>query len=165
MSRGFVKEDDLELAGTELPERPISPHPNYVTAVGMAELEAQCEQLSQEHGQLNAQKDDPSVAQRLAALERDLRYYAARLDSAILVDPATQDKNTVLFGAHVKVQDDTGELQTFMIVGEDESYASRYKVSYLSPIAKALIGKKVGDRVQWQRPAGNLTLEIIEISY
>jgi len=165
MSRGFVKEDDLELAGTDLPERPISEHPNYVTPAGLAQLEEVCEQLATEHNQLSAQKEDPSAAQRLAVVERDLRYFSPRLESAILVDPTTQDKNTALFGAHVKVEDEAGELQSFIIVGEDEADAAHHKVSYLSPIAKALIGKKVGDHVIWQRPAGNLTLEIIEISY
>ena len=165
MSRGFVKEDDLELAGTDLPERPISEHPNYVTPAGLAQLEAQCEELAREHRHLNTQKEDPSAAQRLAVVERDLRYFNARYESAILVDPSTQDKNTALFGAHVKVEDETGETQSFIIVGEDEADATQQKVSYLSPIAKALIGKKVGDTVVWQRPAGNLTLEIIEISY
>jgi len=165
MSRGFVKEDDLELAGTDLPERPISEHPNYVTPAGLAQLETQCELLAKEHSQLSTQKEDPSAAQRLAVVERDLRYFSARLESAILVNPASQDQHTALFGAHVKVEDETGEAQSFIIVGEDEADATHQKVSYLSPIAKALIGKKVGDTVVWHRPAGNLTLEIIEISY
>jgi transcription elongation GreA/GreB family factor len=165
MSRGFVKEDDLELAGTDLPERPVSDHPNYVTPFGLSQLEHQFKTLEQERLSLTAQKENPVAAQRIGVVERELRYFAARLESAQLISPAEQDGSTVLFGAQVKVEDETGAAQHFIIVGEDEADATAHKVSYRSPIAKALIGKKVGDSVLWLRPAGNLTLEIIEISY
>lgn len=165
MSRGFVKEDDLEHAGTELPERPVSAHPNYVTPTGLALLEAQAQALGEERRLLNARKDDPSANQRLAVVERDLRYVSARLEHAILVDPTKQDLHTVLFGAQVQVEDENGEQHTFMIVGEDEANIAEHKVSYISPIARALIGRKVGDSVVWPRPAGNLQLDIIEIHY
>jgi len=75
MSRGFVKEDDLEHAGTDLPERPVSVHPNYVTPTGLALLEAQAQALAEERRSLNARKDDPSSNQRLAVVERDLRLF------------------------------------------------------------------------------------------
>lgn len=165
MSRGFVKEDDLEHAGTDLPERPVSAHPNYVTPIGLALLEAQAQALAEERRSLNARKDDPSSNQRLAVVERDLRYLSARLESAVLVDPKQQDQHTVLFGAHVKVEDENGEQHTYVIVGEDEANITEHKVSYISPIARALIGRKVGDSVIWPRPAGNLQLDIIEIHY
>lgn len=165
MSRGFVKEDDLEHAGTDLPERPISAHPNYVTPTGLALLEAQAQALAEERRLLNTRKDDPSSNQRLAVVERDLRYLSARLETAVLVDPKQQDQHTVLFGAHVKVEDENGEQHTYIIVGEDEANITEHKVSYISPIARALIGRKVGDSVIWPRPAGNLQLDIIEIHY
>jgi len=165
MSRGFVKEDDLEHAGTDLPERPVSAHPNYVTPAGLAQLESQAQALAQERLTLSKRKDDPTANQRFGVIERDLRYISARLESAILVDPAQQDQHTVLFGAHVKVEDETGEVSGFIIVGEDEANIAEHKVSYISPIARALIGRKVGDSVIWQRPAGNLQIDIIEIHY
>lgn len=165
MSRGFVKEDDLEHAGTDLPERPVSAHPNYVTPAGLAQLESQAQALAQERLILSKRKDDPTANQRFGVIERDLRYISARLEHAILVDPTQQDQHTVLFGARVKVEDETGELNDFIIVGEDEANIAEHKVSYISPIARALIGRKVGDSVVWQRPAGNLQLEIIEIHY
>lgn len=165
MSRGFVKEDDLEHAGTDLPERPVSVHPNYVTPTGLALLEAQAQALAEERRSLNARKDDPSSNQRLAVVERDLRYLSARLETAVLVDPKQQDQHTVLFGAHVKAEDENGEQHTYVIVGEDEANITEHKVSYISPIARALIGRKVGDSVIWPRPAGNLQLDIIEIHY
>lgn len=165
MSRGFVKEDDLEHAGTDLPERPISAHPNYVTPTGLKQLEQQAQALDAERRQLSSRKDDPSANQRLAVIDRDLRYISARLEQAILVEPAKQDQLTVLFGAKVKVEDENGEIHQFVIVGEDEANIAEHKVSYISPIARALIGRKVGDSVLWHRPAGNLQLDIIEIHY
>ena len=165
MSRGFVKEDDLEHAGTDLPERPISTQPNYVTPSGLNQLESQAQALEKERLTLSKRKDDPTANQRFGVIERDLRYISARLEHAILVDPAQQDQHTVLFGAHVKVEDETGEVSNFIIVGEDEANIAEHKVSYISPIARALIGRKVGDSVLWQRPAGNLQLDIIDIHY
>jgi transcription elongation GreA/GreB family factor len=165
MSRGFVKEDDLELAGTDLPERPISEHPNYVTPTGLAQLEAQVETLSAKHSSLSPQSEDPSISQQLAVIERDLRYFEARLEQAILVEPNQENPITVVLGTSVVVEDEDGEQHTFQIVGEDEADVSVNKVSYVSPLAKALISHKVSETVNWLRPAGNTTLEIIEIRY
>ncbi len=165
MSRGFVKEDDLEHAGTDLPERPVSPHPNYVTPAGLKALETNATELDKERASLISQKDNESAKQRLSVIDRELRYLSTRLEQAILVEPAKQDKDTVLFGASVDVEDEHGQLLKFHIVGEDEADIAQHKVSYVSPIAKALIGRKVGDVVAWQRPAGILELEVIKISY
>lgn len=164
MSRGFVKEDDLEHAGTDLPERPISAHPNYVTAAGFKQLEALANALSAERVSLVNLKDNQIAMQKLAVLDRDLRYVSARLQSAI-VSAAPSSNETVLFGATVTVEDELGELHLFTIVGDDEADIKQNKVSWVSPIAKALIGQKVGDVVIWPRPAGNITLEIIKITY
>lgn len=165
MSRGFVKEDDLEHAGTELPERPISPHTNYVTPSGLQQLQQAMQQREQQRLQLRGRKEEPTIQQKLAEIERDLRYLAARLESAQLVDPALQPRQTVLFGATVVLEDETGETHSFQIVGEDEADIALHKVSYVSPLAKALLGRKVGDSTVWQRPAGALTLDILEIHY
>jgi transcription elongation factor GreB len=165
MSRGFVKEDDLEHAGTDLPERQISTHPNYVTPVGLKQLEDEANALDKTRADLVSQKDNEAAKQKLAVADRDLRYLSARLEQAILVEPAEQDKSTVLFGAKVQVKDEDGELLQFHLVGEDEADIAQQKVSYVSPIAKALIGRKLGDSVMWKRPAGVIELEIIEITY
>lgn len=165
MSRGFVKEDDLEHAGTDLPERPISEHPNYVTPQGLAQLESEASKLDSERAALITLKEDETAKQKLAIVDRDLRYLSARLERAMVVNPEEQDKNTVLFGATVEVDDEEGNRLVFHIVGEDEADITQQKVSYVSPIAKALIGRKVGDNVTWKRPAGLLELDIIEINY
>jgi len=165
MSRGFVKEDDLEHAGTDLPERPLSEHPNYVTPLGLQQLQQQSAMLEQQRQALAPSKDDQITQQRLAMVERDLRYVSARLEQAILVEPANQAKDTVLFGARVNVEDEEGETQVFTIVGEDEADIAANKVSWVSPLATALLGHRMGDSVIWRRPAGNLTLEITAINY
>lgn len=165
MSRGFVKEDDLERAGTDLPERPLSEHPNYVTPLGLQQLQQQATQLEQERQQLAPKKEDPVVQQRLGMVERDLRYFEARLEQAILVDPVNQPSGVVLFGATVTTEDENGETQHFTIVGEDEADIAANKVSWVSPLARALLGHKAGESVSWKRPMGNLILEIMEIDY
>ncbi|HYG13774.1 MAG TPA: GreA/GreB family elongation factor [Methylophilaceae bacterium] len=165
MSRGFVKEDDLEHAGTDLPERPLSPHANYVTPLGLRQLQQQVAELEQMRQQLAPRKEDPVANQKLAVAERDLRYFQARLENAMLVDPAQQDGDSVLFGACVTVEDENGDTHEFRIVGEDEADIAQNKVSWVSPLARALLGHRVGDSVNWHRPAGDLELEIIEIRY
>lgn len=166
MSRAFVNEERFEQAGgEELVDRPISEHPNYVTPSGALAFQAREEALVAALNNLKDQHDDTFTKDKVAEIERDLRYVRARLDSAILVDPKTQDHQTVLFGATVDVQDENGSRHSFHIVGEDEADATINKVSWVSPLAKSLIGQKVGDTVLWQRPAGNLTLEILDIHY
>lgn len=164
MSRGFVKEDDLEHAGTDVPERSISTHPNYVTVNGYALLEKEANALELQRKALSAKKDDQQAQQQLAIVNRDLRYVAARLESALLTKPDVAAEQ-VLFGATVTVEDDEGNSHTYAIVGEDEADIKANKVSWTSPLAKALIGQKLGETAVWARPAGNITLEIIAINY
>lgn len=165
MSRAFVKENDLEHAGTDLPERPQSEHLNYVTPTGLVQLQQQAVALEQERLTLVPRKEDPVVRQRMAMIDRDLRYLQGRLERAIPVDPATQARDTVLFGAVVRLEDEHGEPHTYAIVGEDEADIRLNKVSWVSPLARALIGAKAGDSVKWRRPAGDLELEVIDIHY
>ncbi len=172
MSRGFVKEDDLEHAGTDVPERQISAHPNYVTTNGYAQLQQKAQALEKEIKLLSAKKDDSDAQQKLAVLNRDLRYIAARIESAQVVatqsgTPTQSDTvlEQVLFGAIVTVEDENGDSHTYEIVGEDEADIKTKKISWTSPLAKALIGQKVGENVVWARPAGNAILEIMNIKY
>lgn len=166
MSRAFVNEERFEQAGgEELVDRPISEHPNYVTPTGALELQSQEEALVAELNALKDAHDDTFAKDKVAEIERDLRYVRARLDSAILVDPKAQSHESILFGATVEVQDDEGVRYIFHIVGEDEADVNLSKVSWVSPLAKALIGQKVGDTVTWQRPIGDTTLQILDFHY
>ena len=94
-----------------------------------------------------------------------MRYFSARIESAILTSAKYEDRETILFGAKVTVQDEDGKISTFEIVGEDEADIHLNKVSYLSPLAEALIGSKVGDEVTWEKPIGDTYLAIQEITY
>ena len=168
MSRGFVKEDDLEHAGTDVPERQISNHPNYVTANGYAQLQAQAVALEAAIVALKINKDDQQAQQQLAIANRDLRYVAARLEHALQTNTggaSSPAPENIVFGATVTVEDENGDAHSYQIVGEDEADIKSNKVSWVSPLAKALIGQKVGDTVEWLRPAGNTTLQIISINY
>ncbi|MBL8528135.1 MAG: GreA/GreB family elongation factor [Burkholderiales bacterium] len=164
MSRAFVKESDEDLVSDELPERPQSPYPNYVTPAGLARLQAQYAELQEHRARLVA-ADDPLSKQHLRQVQRDLRYFQQRLESAILVEVSGQPRDEVHFGAMVDVSDENGGRQTFAIVGEDEADVGAGKISWASPLGKAMIGSKVGDSVVWKRPAGDAGLEILSIHY
>lgn len=166
MSRAFVNEERFEQAGgEELVDRPISEHPNYVTPTGALELQTLEASLMSELETLKSTADDTFAKDKVAEIERDLRYVRARLDSALLVDPKAQSHETVLFGATVEVQDSDGVRHAFHIVGEDEADATINKVSWVSPLANSLIGQKIGDTVTWHRPIGDTSLEILDIHY
>jgi transcription elongation GreA/GreB family factor len=110
-------------------------------------------------------RKDPATELRLAHVHRDIRYLEARIERAIPVDAAQQPVDEVAFGAVVEVRDSKGTRQRFAIVGEDEADAERGTVSWVSPLARALIGSGVGDVVLWRRPAGEAELTIEAISY
>lgn len=164
MSRAFVKDGDEDRPGEELPERPVSDAPNYVTREGLRSLREKVDTLTREHAELREAAEDADKL-RLAVNERDLRYFQARLKSAIVVDVANEPQGEVHFGATVKTEDEDGKVGLFTIVGEDEADVSNGKISWVSPLAKALIGSKTSDTVTWNRPAGSTTLEVLEISY
>ena len=164
MSRAFVKGDDSDLSGQELPERPVSSQPNYVTQEGLDQLRSRYETLQQQHAELKAAEEDFDKP-KLTEIERDLRYFSQRLESAILVDPSKEPQGEVHFGATVEAEDEEGHLHRFKIVGEDEADVATGKVSWMSPLARAMMGARVGDTVKWHRPAGEVELEILEIHY
>ena len=164
MSRAFVKENDLEHAGIDVPERPISAEKNYVTPDGLMELEEKITNLEEERKKSSLTTDSINKQKKLQ-LERDLRYFINRLESAILVNPQEQDKNKVLFSALVDVENELGEILNFQIVGEDEANVKENKIAYNSPLAKALIGNALYDEVVWMKPSGDETLTIVNIQY
>ena len=164
MSRAFVKENEEELTAGELPERPLSAHPNYVTPHGLALLRARLAELHSERDRLAA-ADDPLERQRLLEVKRDIRYFNAQLDRAELVDPAAQPHDEVHFGATVTLVDEEEQRHQFRIVGDDEADPARNLISWATPLARALLGMRVGDTVKWQRPAGPAEVEIAAIDY
>jgi len=164
MSRAFVKDAD-DNAGDALPDIAVSEHPNYVTPSGLARLRERLDTVQARRDELKA--DEPELAQQgeLAALERELRWLKTRVASAIEIDLTQQPRDRVAFGAGVTVDSDEEGEHSYRIVGEDEADAEHGLVSYVSPLARALIGARVGDEVTWQRPAGDLKVEIVAIDY
>lgn len=139
MSRAFVKEDDD--AVEDVADRPISTAPNFVTAEGLAAIEAEVARLGQE---LAGVGDDRGARARI---NRDLRYWNARRSSAQLVAAPT-DGSLVRFGSIVTIARDDGLSQSFRIVGEDEAAPESGTLSHVSPLARALLGKEAGDSVR-----------------
>jgi transcription elongation GreA/GreB family factor len=165
MSRAFVKEQEGDAIVDDLPERPQSRHPNYVTPQGLVQLEKDRAVLLEKRRQLLEHSDDIAMAEILRHVERDLRYLDGRIERAIYVDPANQPRNEVAFGAVVGVLDEDEVRHTFQIVGEDEADVTAGKVSWVSPLARALVGAHVGGIVTWERPAGDKVLRVIAIRY
>lgn len=166
MSRAFTKESDDDLVAGDLPERPLPAHANYVTPRGHEQLQARVRALQERHEALALQSGEDSAAkQKLREVERDQRYFNAQLERAELVDPSGQPRDEVHFGAAVKILDENGKPHHFTIVGDDEADVAGGKISWASPLAKAMIGAKVGDTVNWRRPAGDTQVEIDEINY
>lgn len=161
MSRAFVKEPDGDETAGELQDLPISPHPNYVTPAGLAQLEARLAALEEERGAHSG--GDFSDQPALTHLAREIRYVEARLATAQVIDPADHPAGTVGFGNLVTVEDEAGGERRFAIVGEDEADPAQGKISWVSPLARALRGAKVGDLVTWQRPSGDVEIEIKDI--
>ena len=164
MSRAFVKENDLEHAGIDIPERPVSQLPNYVTPNGHKQLKETIHLIETEIKSIKELEDSPENKQNKMKLERDLRYYLKRFETAILIDTHEQN-NKVLFGAHVILIDENDETYKFQIVGEDEADIKQNKLSYVSPLAKELIGSLIGDEVIWRRADGNRVVFIDSINY
>jgi len=166
MSRAFTKESTDDLVAGELPERPQSAHSNYVTPQGLEQLQARARELQAQHEKLAGQSADDSAAKhKLREVERDQRYFKAQLEHAVVVDPAGQPRDEVHFGATVKIIDEDGKEHRFTLVGDDEADVAAGKISWASPLAKAMIGAKIGDTVKWHRPAGEAEIEIVEIRY
>ena len=144
LSVAFTKEGDAEAGAADLPDRPISPHPNLVTPHGLAALDAAYLEAKTAYAAAQSAGDVQADRTAMARATRDLRYYAARRASAQLIEPAAAFE-AVQFGAQVTFDREDGRRQTFRIVGEDEADPANGSVSYVSPLARALLGKRVGD--------------------
>ncbi len=140
MSRAFVKEADGDAPG--LPDRPISPHRNFVTKTGLVAIETAVGRFEAAHRDAVAKGERAAVA---AAL-REIRYWRARRASAEVVEPT--DQRRASFGTTVTLRRSDGREQTFRIVGEDEADPSRGTVSYVSPLARALLNCGPGETVE-----------------
>ena len=160
MSVAFTKEESAETASeTLLPDRPISPHANLVTETGLKALERQLQEARNAYEAAQGIEDVNERRRQSAIPLRDLRYFSERTRTAQLV-PAPSSADNVAFGATVTFKRDDGRVQTYRIVGEDEADPKAGSISYVSPVAKSLMGKSAGDVTR----AGGQDLEVVAIS-
>lgn len=121
--------------------------------------------VARDHGDISENAEYDAAKERQAFVEKRIREIENKVANAQVVDPSTLDTDRVVFGVHVTVQDLTsGEEVSYQIVGADEADVAASRISVISPVARALIGKRVGDVVQVQIPKGMKELEIMEIS-
>jgi transcription elongation GreA/GreB family factor len=145
MSRAFVREQDGSDVPGDVPERPISAHPNFVTARGLQQIESRIKELEAAREDAKGREDQDAVAR----VERDLRYWTQRKASAKLIEPDAAPSK-VRFGVRVTLRYDDGTERAYALVGEDEADPAHGLISWISPIAQALIGSSPGDDVQLQ---------------
>jgi transcription elongation factor GreB len=169
MSKAFTREDD------DAPEQPVAARPasalppgakNYLTPAGEQRLRAELDQvLITKHTAASLPPENNDTKRRLQSLDQRIAQLQNSLQSAVIVPPPAPPHDTVRFGATVKVRNRRGEESRYRIVGVDETDLDRDEVSWLSPIAKALLNAKLGQRVKFRFPAGEDELEIIRITY
>jgi transcription elongation factor GreB len=166
MSRGFVKEDDQEEV-PRVPQRAYLPEgvTNFVTPFGMNQLLAEKQMVVNEKNNLNnANEHEKRIA--LNYINAKLQLLNNRIVEARIVNLNEQPKNEIRFGAMITLKIEASKnIQTFQIVGVDEADISKGKVSFISPIAKVLINKKIGDKVILKQAKKDIVFEIIDISY
>src|SRR5260221_1775353 len=180
MSKAFVK-DDAAAPETEEPEAPALPvhGKNYITAEGFARLQSEKKHLLDVErpevvktvawaaalGDRSENADYIYGKKRLREIDRRVRFLIKRLEAAEVVQSAGRDTDQVFFGATVSVKSSSGNIQTLTILGADEVDPARGKISWISPMAKALLKGRAGERVTVRTPSGDEQLEILEVSY
>ena len=155
MSKAFTREDDTSQQGDLLPERSIPPHPNLVTAEGLAQINDAVTRLTEQHNAARTGGDAGATANTA----RDLRYWSARRATAQLTEPKT-GLEEVQFGSRVTIKRPNGSTRAYRIVGTDEGDPAQATLSYASPLAQALMGREIGDAVL----VGGHKEEIVDIA-
>ena len=166
MSRGFVKEDDQEEVPI-VPQRAYLPEGviNFVTRTGMDQLLAEKQMLIHEKDNLRSTNDNEK---RISSnyINAKLQLLNNRIAEARIVDLKEQPQYEIRFGAIVTLKTGvSGNIQIFQIVGVDEADIAKNKISFISPLAKALISKKVGDKITLKREREDIVFEIMNIAY
>lgn len=159
MSVAFTKESDAEAVAADLPDRPIPAHANLVTAAGLARIDAE---LAAARAAWDAARSSDAITSDRSAMARatrDLRYWSARRATAQLIEARPAD-GSIGFGSTVTIERPDGRVQHWRIVGDDEADPTAGSVSYVSPLARAVMGKRVGDEAKF---AGQ-TVEIIAVA-
>jgi transcription elongation factor GreB len=170
MSKAFTRESDGDSASPVL-ARPASPLPpgakNYLTPGGERKLREELERLrTVERPRVAAEATaQPDTRSNLQAMDQRILQLEESLRSAVVAPPPSEGTDTVRFGATVVVREESGELDRYRIVGVDEMDIDQGWISWLSPIARALLNTRRGDRARVQRPAGPAWLEVVHVTY
>jgi transcription elongation factor GreB len=179
MSKAFTRESDSSDDEPEAEPQQPQGVKNYITPAGHARLKSELKSLVEverpelvktvawaaSNGDRSENADYIYGKRRLREIERRIRYLMKRLEIAEVVDPRDQDQDRVFFGATVVYRDGRGEEQTVSIVGTDEVDPARRRVSWVSPIAKALLKAREGETVTVNTPSGREDIEVLEIRY
>jgi transcription elongation factor GreB len=177
MSKAFVRESEEDDA-PQAPEAPV-PVRNYITPAGFARLDAERKRLLEQvrpevvrtvswaasNGDRSENGDYLYGKKRLREIDRRVRFLIKRLENAAVVDNSGRDDAQVFFGAAVRVRASSGAERSLTIVGADEVDTARGRVSWISPVARALLKARVGDTVALRTPAGAEELEVLDVSY
>ena len=168
MSKAFTREDDA--SGPIITPRLADPLPqgarNYLTPDGARRLRAQLDSLINVERPRAAATSDPNLArEQLASVDQRIHRLEQSLQSALVVEPPIDEIDHVRFGATVRVRESSGEECNYRIVGIDETDIDRGWVSWVSPIARALLNARPGQRVRLKLPSGEEELEVLSISY
>ena len=184
MSKAFTRESDQadEEPDTEAQALPALPAgtKNYITPAGYKHLKDEALNLldkerpelvkvvqwAASNGDRSENADYIYGKRRLREIDRRIRFLTKRLDAAVVIDPAGREaSDQVFFGATVKLANDAGDEKTYSIVGIDEADVSRGRISWISPLARALIKAHEGDRITVKTPAGDETLDLLSVEY
>ncbi|MFZ2339979.1 MAG: GreA/GreB family elongation factor [Bacteroidales bacterium] len=166
MSRGFVREGDQEEVPM-VPQRAYLPDgvPNFVTPAGMEQLLTERQLLINERDNVVAANENEKRIE-VNFINAKLQLLETRIADARIIDPEGQPADEVRFGATVTLKIvATGKIQVFQIVGVDEADIAKGKISFISPLSRALINKKSGDRVSLRRDRGEAVFEVVGVEY
>jgi transcription elongation factor GreB len=180
MNKAFVREDTPEEdEDSEQPSLPLGAK-NYMTPAGHARMQAELAQLvrverpevvsivswAAGNGDRSENGDYIYGKKRLREIDRRIRFLTKRLENSLVVDPTRQEHTErVFFGATVSVLDESGVEVSYSIVGMDEADPGRNRISWISPLARALLKARIGDNVRFHAPGGLRELEIVGIEY
>jgi len=178
MSKAFVRESEDDDEAPE-PEPGPPPAKNYISPTGYARLKAELKQLVEverpevvrtvswaaKNGDRSENGDYLYGKKRLREIDRRVRFLIKRLEAAEVVDSAGRDSDQIFFGSSIRIKTRDGEVRTVTIVGIDETDTAKHRVSWISPVARALIKAREGDKVLLKTPGGIEELEILEVRY
>lgn len=180
MSKAFTKETETDEDDPESVSALPPGSKNYMTLTGYGRLRAELDQLVRDerprivetvawaasNGDRSENGDYIYGKKRLREIDRRIRFLIKRLESATVVDPQDQhNADQVFFGATVSYEDDDGSEHVVQIVGVDEANASEGRISWISPLARALLKARVGDAVRVQSPSGLREIEVVDVRY